>query len=109
MSEHVDGQTELPPDWRSGVTQEPEDSEALRYDSAPERRERILDLVREKGYYAVTDLGREFGVSEMTVRRDVGKLAQQGLVRVVHGGVERGDGPVRTHRVPFPVSSAHLY
>jgi len=59
----------------------------LRYDSAPERRERILDLVREKGYYAMTDLGREFGVSEMTVRRDVGKLAQQGLVRVVHGGV----------------------
>jgi DeoR/GlpR family transcriptional regulator of sugar metabolism len=86
MSEHVDEQAALPPDWL-GVTQEPEDSEALRYDSAPERRERILDLVREKGYYAVTDLGREFGVSEMTVRRDVGKLAQQGLVRVVHGGV----------------------
>lgn len=59
----------------------------LRYDSAQERRERILDLVREKNYYAVIDLGREFGVSEMTVRRDVAKLAEQGLVRVVHGGV----------------------
>jgi DeoR family fructose operon transcriptional repressor len=46
-----------------------------------------MDLVREKGYYAVTDLGREFGVSDMTVRRDVAKLAEQGLLRVVHGGV----------------------
>jgi DeoR/GlpR family transcriptional regulator of sugar metabolism len=64
-----------------------EDSEALRYDSAPQRRERIMDLVRDKGYYALTDLGRELGVSEMTVRRDVAKLAEQGLVRVVHGGV----------------------
>jgi DeoR/GlpR family transcriptional regulator of sugar metabolism len=69
------------------VTGEIEDSEALRYDSAPERRELIMDLVREKGYYALTDLGRVFGVSEMTVRRDVAKLAEQGLVRVVHGGV----------------------
>jgi DeoR/GlpR family transcriptional regulator of sugar metabolism len=69
------------------VRGEAEDSEVLRYDSAQERRERILDLVREKNYYAVIDLGREFGVSEMTVRRDVAKLAEQGLVRVVHGGV----------------------
>jgi DeoR/GlpR family transcriptional regulator of sugar metabolism len=60
---------------------------ALRYESAPARRERVLDLVREKGYYSLSDLGREFGVSEMTVRRDVAKLGRQGLVRVVHGGV----------------------
>ena len=69
------------------MTEGVDDAGALRYDSAPERRERMLDLVREKGYYAVTELGREFAVSEMTVRRDVGKLARQGLVRVVHGGV----------------------
>jgi DeoR/GlpR family transcriptional regulator of sugar metabolism len=60
---------------------------ALRYDSAPTRREQILDLVRESGYYALAALSRDLGVSDMTVRRDVRKLAEQGLVNVVHGGV----------------------
>ncbi|MBN9010675.1 MAG: DeoR/GlpR transcriptional regulator, partial [Rhizobiales bacterium] len=59
----------------------------LRYNSAPERRERILDLVKGAGYSSVAELGERFAVSEMTVRRDLGKLEEQGLVRVVHGGV----------------------
>ncbi len=59
----------------------------LRYNSAPERRERILDLVKETGYFSVSELGERFGVSEMTVRRDLGRLEELGLVRVVHGGV----------------------
>jgi DeoR/GlpR family transcriptional regulator of sugar metabolism len=59
----------------------------LRYNSAPERRERILDVVKEAGYSSVVALGERFGVSEMTVRRDLAKLEEQGLVRVVHGGV----------------------
>jgi DeoR/GlpR family transcriptional regulator of sugar metabolism len=59
----------------------------LRYDSAPVRRERILDLVREHGYLTLGALSRELGVSEMTVRRDVRRLAELGLVRAVHGGV----------------------
>lgn len=59
----------------------------LRSDSAPVRRERMLDLVRDSGYYSLTALGRELDVSDMTVRRDVHKLAEHGLVRVVHGGV----------------------
>ncbi len=59
----------------------------LRYNSAPERRERILDVVKETGYSSVSELGERFGVSEMTVRRDLGRLEELGLVRVVHGGV----------------------
>lgn len=59
----------------------------LRYDSAPARRERILDLVREGGYWTLGALSRELAVSDMTVRRDVRRLAEQGLVRAVHGGV----------------------
>lgn len=59
----------------------------LRYNSAPERRERILDLVKQTGYSSVAELGARFGVSEMTVRRDLGRLEEEGLVRVVHGGV----------------------
>ena len=60
---------------------------ALRYETAPARRERILDLVRESGYCALAALSRDLGVSDMTVRRDVRKLSEQGLVNVVHGGV----------------------
>ena len=59
----------------------------LRYNSAPERRERMLDIVKETGYSSVAELGERFGVSEMTVRRDLGRLEKMGLVRVVHGGV----------------------
>lgn len=62
-------------------------AEQLRYNSAPERRQRILDLVKETGYSSVVELGERFGVSEMTVRRDLSRLEEQGLVRVVHGGV----------------------
>jgi DeoR family transcriptional regulator, fructose operon transcriptional repressor len=51
------------------------------------RRETILDKVRATGYCSLTELGQQLGVSEMTVRRDVRKLEDQRLVRVVHGGV----------------------
>jgi len=59
----------------------------LRYDSAPERRRMILSAVTDSGFVSVTELTRRLGVSDMTVRRDLRKLAHQGKVRVVHGGV----------------------
>ncbi|MEO8829791.1 DeoR/GlpR family DNA-binding transcription regulator [Lapillicoccus sp.] len=62
-------------------------AETLRYDSAPARRRRILTAVAEAGFISVTDLARQLGVSDMTVRRDLRKLEHQSKVRVVHGGV----------------------
>ncbi|MET8352522.1 DeoR/GlpR family DNA-binding transcription regulator [Micromonospora sp. NPDC005206] len=59
----------------------------LRYGSAPERRGQILELVSEQGFCTVTELSSALDVSEMTVRRDVGRLAREGKVRRVHGGV----------------------
>lgn len=47
----------------------------------------MLDTVKESGYSSVAELGERFGVSEMTVRRDLGRLEDMGLVRIVHGGV----------------------
>lgn len=50
------------------------------------RRERIMDQLRTAGAVRVADLAREFAVSELTIRRDIGELADRGLVTRVHGG-----------------------
>lgn len=60
---------------------------ALRYDHAAERRRELLKRVREARYCNFAELSGELGVSEMTVRRDIDRLAEQGLVRAVRGGV----------------------
>lgn len=67
-------------------------SKAMRYESARERRELILEALRSSGFLAVADLTREFGVSDMTVRRDLRKLAAVGEARVVRGGVSLPHG-----------------
>jgi DNA-binding LacI/PurR family transcriptional regulator len=53
---------------------------------ALQRRERIMDEVREHGSVNVSDVAVRLGVSELTIRRDINALAQQGLVTRVHGG-----------------------
>lgn len=50
------------------------------------RRERILDELRRTGSVRVADLATQFDVSELTIRRDIGQLADQGLLTRVHGG-----------------------
>lgn len=52
-----------------------------------ERRERILALVRDRGSVALPELAATLGVSEMTVRRDIELLAEDGEVQKVRGGV----------------------
>ncbi|MGN6199366.1 substrate-binding domain-containing protein [Humibacter sp.] len=53
---------------------------------ALQRRERIMDEIREHGSVSVSDVATRLGVSELTIRRDINALAQQGLVTRVHGG-----------------------
>jgi DeoR/GlpR family transcriptional regulator of sugar metabolism len=53
---------------------------------AKERQGVILDRVRDRGAVRVSELTGEFGVSEMTIRRDLDQLARRGLVDKVHGG-----------------------
>jgi DeoR/GlpR family transcriptional regulator of sugar metabolism len=61
--------------------------DVVRSEGVHARREVILDRLREAGYCSLTELGQQLGVSDMTVRRDVRRLEEQHLVRVVHGGV----------------------
>ncbi|MCP2638227.1 substrate-binding domain-containing protein [Microbacterium sp. HD4P20] len=50
------------------------------------RRERIMDELRRVGSVRVSQLAREFAVAELTIRRDIGALADRGLLTRVHGG-----------------------
>ncbi len=53
---------------------------------AQQRRTRILEMLREDGIARVSDLSRAFGVSEPTVRQDLDRLQEEGLVVREHGG-----------------------
>ncbi|HVX47186.1 MAG TPA: DeoR/GlpR family DNA-binding transcription regulator, partial [Mycobacteriales bacterium] len=66
----------------------------LRYGGARARADRLLAQVREQGFCTIAELARQLGVSEMTVRRDVARLAAAGELRAVHGGVSTMAGRV---------------
>jgi DeoR/GlpR family transcriptional regulator of sugar metabolism len=51
-----------------------------------ERLAHIVSVVHRQARVTVTALAAELGVSEDTVRRDLGELAGQGILQRVHGG-----------------------
>ncbi len=53
---------------------------------AAQRRNKILEIVTERGSVAVNDLHRRLKVSQETVRRDITRLASEGRLRKTHGG-----------------------
>jgi DeoR/GlpR family transcriptional regulator of sugar metabolism len=59
---------------------------------ASQRQSAILDRVRDAGGVRVVDLAAEFGVSDMTIRRDLEILAGRGLLAKVHGGATLAQG-----------------
>jgi len=53
---------------------------------AEERKQQILDLLKEKSKLMVPDLCQEFGVSPATIRNDLRELENAGLLKRTHGG-----------------------
>jgi DeoR/GlpR family transcriptional regulator of sugar metabolism len=51
-----------------------------------ERRQRVLDLVSERGFISLDDLKQVIGTSESTLRRDLDYWHQHGALRRTHGG-----------------------
>jgi DeoR/GlpR family transcriptional regulator of sugar metabolism len=51
-----------------------------------ERRQRVLDLVSERGFVALADLAKALETSESTIRRDLDYWDQQGAIKRTHGG-----------------------
>lgn len=53
---------------------------------ANQRREKILDMIREDGQVKVAHLSRIFKVTEVTIRQDLERLEEQGFIVREHGG-----------------------
>ncbi len=58
------------------------------------RQTEILDIARSEGRVLVEDLAQRFEVTLQTIRRDLGDLAEAGLVDRVHGGAVARTGVV---------------
>ena len=51
-----------------------------------ERQQRISDILAENGIVQVSRLADEFGVSELTIRRDLDQMEENRLLKRTHGG-----------------------
>ncbi|MBR6681002.1 MAG: DeoR/GlpR transcriptional regulator [Clostridia bacterium] len=54
--------------------------------NSEQRKQKILDLLKENDSVRVTNLSRMFGVSEVTVRTYLEDMEKKGLLSRVHGG-----------------------
>ncbi|WP_290786522.1 DeoR/GlpR family transcriptional regulator [Halomonas sp.] len=61
-----------------------------------QRQEAIVDLVRRQGYASIEQLTEHFTVTPQTIRRDLNALAEEGLIRRVHGGAGLESSTVNT-------------
>ena len=74
-----------------------------------ERQNQLLQWLQARGFLSVGEVADQFGVSVMTVWRDVEALDAQGLVRRVHGGLALPDWELGAGmKVGQPPELAHL-
>ena len=66
-------------------------------DLPEERRENILQELRQHGKVVSAELSELYGVSEDTIRRDLRDLANAGLLKRVHGGAL----PINPNNAPY--------
>lgn len=60
------------------------------------RHDQLLMLIAERGYMNIDELANLLDVSTQTVRRDIRKLSEQGLITRHHGGAGRASSVVNT-------------
>ncbi|HEX7556813.1 MAG TPA: DeoR/GlpR family DNA-binding transcription regulator [Leptolinea sp.] len=69
-----------------------------------ERRKHILELVEKRSSISVAEMCELLDVSEMTIRRDLSVLSNQGLLQRVHGGAVSRRG--RSYEPPYMMRSS---
>jgi DeoR family transcriptional regulator, fructose operon transcriptional repressor len=69
-----------------------------------ERRKQILELVEKRSSISVGEMCELLDVSEMTIRRDLSMLSNQGLLQRVHGGAVSRRG--RSYEPPYMMRSS---
>lgn len=52
------------------------------------RYSEIISLIRERDSISVQELASHFGLSSMTIRRDLRFLSEQGYISRFHGGAQ---------------------
>ncbi|SDT48983.1 DeoR/GlpR family DNA-binding transcription regulator [Jiangella sp. DSM 45060] len=70
------------------------------------RQDRIADHVLREGSVTASQLAETFGVSLMTVHRDLDELERQGVVRKFHGGVSAQPSSVFESNVAYRLRTA---
>ncbi|HAT1573098.1 MAG: DeoR/GlpR family DNA-binding transcription regulator [Kluyvera cryocrescens] len=60
------------------------------------RHDQLLTLIADRGYMNIDELAQLLDVSTQTVRRDIRKLSEQGLITRHHGGAGRASSVVNT-------------
>ena len=65
-----------------------------------ERRRRLLDHVRDRGYVSFRELADALDISESTVRRDLRSMVSDGLLTATRGGVGPASSIVATRAEP---------
>ena len=53
---------------------------------SPERLTQLRQLLEDDGSVVVSELAQAWSVSEMTIRRDLSRLEEEGVAARVHGG-----------------------
>lgn len=67
-----------------------------------QRETEILNLVIRQGFTRIADLATEFQITEQSIRRVINPMCEAGILRRVHGGVDR---PVGTSNQAFSTRS----
>lgn len=60
------------------------------------RHDQLIQLIAKRGYMNIDELAQLLEVSTQTVRRDIRKLSEQGLITRHHGGAGRASSVVNT-------------
>jgi DeoR family fructose operon transcriptional repressor len=56
-----------------------------------QRQLKIKEFLVERGFTSVEELSKQFEVSEMTIRRDLDELHEQGIIQRIYGGAMDND------------------